>query len=1819
MALGIINYTKPRLPEWGGVPNPNNDNNNATTPREYQATISGEGSIIPVVYGNVEVGLRIVDVKIYGSFLCFIGVLAEGPIQSVDSYRLNGQDLNSTSIPRLATHNTFDAAADVYITPVLGGDFQDTLGSTEIMPGISFARIFNSAPNGLSPWGYNKDAMRGTSYLVVCCKSGVFSGFPQITATVKGKRVYSPQNWVVDSWNKTDNFLKRTNFFGARFTKTSITEASIADVQNYIRYSKVVGDTSGSSTSAEDIIDRFLAPSEAYTVDLWLRKNNITNDNVLSVSAGAMTVEVFVRENHSGSSIPCAKLVITDADLETYWKKFTLEVPAATFGTQQTLYLNFDIDSGSICCDSGPVIVTPVEYSDGYCLGLNSGTATGGYGVIANSYSLNQITTAFTVEAWINPESLSADATLLAHIDATGSYSYIVAYIASSSAFALVAVNSSGTMAFTGVAISDPSEWLNKWNHLAFSYDGNNLYCLVNGKVVNTVAFTGQLKAITGNIYVGAFLGVLNHYKGKISHVRLWNKYRTAEEIASNIYTELDANTDPKLLFNHPFTLKPLTSESSSNNVRADGTQFLNHCTLSSYTTAAVAVARDRIHNYIFEPTKYPKWSNAMNFDGTTAQKYLSIAHNIDILNAYSNKRLTVEMWVKFNPGVAECGLFDLSYENNTNRNFLIFLDNAGDLKIKGRVIYTGLSATTVQHTIPDYDKLWHHVACVLDTSSISLYVNGTLASTSALTATLNAASASGGGIRIGLLWGNLYPHKGYIDDVRIWSTARTAEEIATFYQKRLYGNEENLLSYYSFDEWYDSYTLDYGRLQNHPTLTATTGVAYPTHTNGIYLSGNSGKIYSNCPADCLADFIISNKYGAAKDVDWVSVLETAVLNNGPVSGVGSLVYSVTPGGQATDLNHRKLDIVIDKPNFTSSWLDTLRSYTGCFLHLDNLKYGFIPNYPCDEHPVTVTPDNILRGTFGLKKAGISNIPNSVEIQYTDTSTVPWGTRAVTASSVLENETVRSSSVSLPGITRYSQAVREAKERLNSYGVCDLAISFGMVDDAVQYSVGNVIRVHHLYFGTPWSLLSSSKLFRISNISKQDLGRYSISALEYNSDVYNSSLNLSVTEIPDTNNSDPFSTPTVSSVVVSEDIVKGDNGIYATRLNISWTPPSDVSKVGGYYVKVKHVSGAVRIDGSGSTLTSYPYVVYEYDIPSYNTTSVLTGVLAEQYVEGGVTANNLYDIEVYCKNAINTSSLTNPFIVSNRSLTGKTTPPTAPTNFSVYEVGGEVRLSWDPASDLDLAGYELRYSTTDITEFTAATLLNKVDALRYVTKEISPGWVKFWIRSFDSGGRVSSHLTAIIEVTSDSGSFNLDNREFGVEVIATSGTSSATSGGYYNMEYVKHGRTDTLVRYITQDTRSISTALASPIGDYVNPLATHHENITSIWRPALADYINLGSEISGTWLGKSNYFSLIGCGTATSGSSSAVAVSAYIELANSPTATAWNAFALTGKKDSGIYGRLNYRTIGTGTLYVVGPGNSIKIDSIPLEESGVITAGAFASGKTTVTLQNKYASASEILVLPKSTGTADMSIAAYDNIRLAPLYEGDYLQIKTDIITNASTYAYINIIGGSPTATGYAVGANEFLCYDVYIDPIYSGVTVPYFGIGGIELEFSNTAGGTVTDYLRVTYVAGGIGDIFVEGSGGGYLNSPAVWGPGTTAGGRWISCKVRITGTSGGLVGKYVRHCMLVDESDTASGETHIAYFKNIRIVDNSNIEKAIMWRTASIDGVPSGWPTGSFQLGHNTSGNGVAFQRNRFDIWLTTPAGAATAKDVYYKFKGI
>lgn len=1815
MALGVINYTKPRLPEWGGVPNPNNDNANASTPQEYQATVSGEGSLIPIIYGNVEIGLKIVDIKIYGSFLCFIGVMGEGPIQSVDSYRLNGQELNSTTVPRLSTSNTMDASADVYVTPVLGSEFQNSILTTELMPGVTFDRIFNSAKNGLSPWGYNNDAMRGTAYLVVCCKAGIFSGFPQITALVKGKRVHSPQTWVVDSWNKPEDFLRRSNFYNARFVKTSVTESTTADIQNYIRYSKVVGDTSGTSTLAEDIVDRFCSPAEAYSVEFWLRRNNIVNDNVLSVSAGAMSINVYVKENHSSQSIPCTVLTITDADLQAHWTKYTLEVPASTFGTQQTFYFEVDIDSGNLCFDSGPVVVIPKSSTDGYCLEFNSGTATGAYGYIPDSYSLNKVTTAFTLEAWIKPEELSGDVTFLARIDPTGVYSYAMVYVPGSTAIALAVINDAAVTAYCATVIT-PAEWIGIWRHVAFTFDGANLYCVVDGKQASTTAIGGAVQPLTGaNFFIASYFGFFNFYKGKISNVRLWNKYKTPTEIAANMFTELSDNTDDNLIFNHPLTNKILSNDSTASTIRAEGSQYINHCTLVGYNTAASSVARDRVHNYVFSPTELPKWSNSLNFDGTTALKHLSIAHNTQILNAYVAKNLTVEMWVKFNTGVSACGLFDISYEDNTNRNFLIFLDT--DFLVKGRVINAATAALTASYAIPDYDKKWHHVACVLSVSAITLYVNGTSASSTAITGALNGASASGGGVRIGLLWGGVYPHNGLIDDVRIWSTARTSEEIASKFKSKLQGNEDNLLSYYSFDEWYDTYVLDYGILNNDATRSAISGTAYPTHGNGIYLKNGANYVYSNCPADCLADFIVSGKYGANKNVDWRSVLETSLLNNGPVPDVGHLVYSNTPGGLATDLNHRKLDLVINTVNLTTSWIDTLRSYTGCYLHLDNLKYLFIPNYPRETHPTPVTPDNMLRGTFTLKKAGISNTPNSIEVQYTDTTTVPWRTYPVTISSVLANETIRSSSVSLPGITRYGQAIREAKERLNSYSVSDLAVTFGMVDDAIRYAVGDVIKVHHLYFGTPWSSDASGKLFRISGITKQDLGRYNISALEYNEDVYDSSLNLSVTEIPDTNNSNPFSIPTVESVTVSEDIIKGDNGVYATRLNISWVSPSDISKVGGYLVKVKHVSGATRIDAGGAAITSYPYEVYTYDIPSYSTTAVLTGVLAEQYIENSITANNLYDIEVYCKNAINSLALSSPFIVANRALIGKTTPPTAPGSFSVYEVGGEVRLSWAPASDLDLAGYELRYSTTDISDFDSATLLNKVDALRYVTKEISPGWFKFWIRSFDSGGRVSTSLTATVEVTSDSGSFNLDNREFGIDVISTLGTSAASSGGYYNMAYVQHGRTDLVKRYISQDTRSISVAIASSIGSYVNPLATHHESMISIWRPAVADYINLGASVSGTWLGKTNQFSLVGCGTATSGTSTASQVTSLIELADAPAATAWNAFAITGKKDSGTYGRLNLSTIGNGTLYVICPGNSIKIDSIPIEESSIVTAGAFSAGKTTVTLQNKYASASEILVLPKSTSTADMSIAAYDNIRLAPLYEGDYVKYLTTLDTSMSSYAYANTIAGSPTATSYSISANEFLCYDVYIDPIYSGTVNPYFGIGGIDLEFSTAAGSATVDYLRSYYTAGGIGDIALED--GTFLNRPGVWGPGPSAGGEWLSCKVRISGASGGLVGKFIKHCMLVDESDSAIGETHIAYYRNIRIVDASNIEKLILWRTSSVDGEPVGWPTGSFFAGHSGTGTGISLQRNRFDIWLTTPGGAATSKDVYYRFKGI
>ena len=117
----VANYTNPTLPNWiGRVTDVTAVNDTATGPQEYQLNVSGEGQLIPIVYGEVRLGIKIAAAKIHtNGYLYTIGVLCEGPVNSISSFELNNLPLNGTSTPALNT--------DVIIVSVLGTSSQTAL------------------------------------------------------------------------------------------------------------------------------------------------------------------------------------------------------------------------------------------------------------------------------------------------------------------------------------------------------------------------------------------------------------------------------------------------------------------------------------------------------------------------------------------------------------------------------------------------------------------------------------------------------------------------------------------------------------------------------------------------------------------------------------------------------------------------------------------------------------------------------------------------------------------------------------------------------------------------------------------------------------------------------------------------------------------------------------------------------------------------------------------------------------------------------------------------------------------------------------------------------------------------------------------------------------------------------------------------------------------------------------------------------------------------------------------------------------------------------------------------------------------------------------------------------------------------------------------------------------------------------------------------------------------------------------------------------------------------------------------------------------
>jgi len=233
---------------------------------------------------------------------------------------------------------------------------------------------------------------------------------------------------------------------------------------------------------------------------------------------------------------------------------------------------------------------------------------------------------------------------------------------------------------------------------------------------------------------------------------------------------------------------------------------------------------------------------DALEFDGN--DDYVEIADNnsLDLTNNY-----TIEVWIK--PEVFHrLGGIVSKYQGADAKGYY--------LRLLPDSPYTGLNFDGMKTNagILEAGK-WYHVAALNDNGTRKLYLNGELQN---LSGTANTIQSNNNELTIGVDYfktsGRYF--EGEIDEVSIWNTALTQQQIRDNMHRTLTGNESGLVAYWQFNEGSGT-SIAEGINGNDGTLTnmadddwvpSTAPIPFVTVANGPWEQNTIWDVGQNTP-----------------------------------------------------------------------------------------------------------------------------------------------------------------------------------------------------------------------------------------------------------------------------------------------------------------------------------------------------------------------------------------------------------------------------------------------------------------------------------------------------------------------------------------------------------------------------------------------------------------------------------------------------------------------------------------------------------------------------------------------------------------------------------------------------------------------------------------------------------------------------------------------------------------------------------------------------------------------------------------------------------
>lgn len=394
---------------------------------------------------------------------------------------------------------------------------------------------------------------------------------------------------------------------------------------------------------------------------------------------------------------------------------------------------------------------------------------------VADSTSLD-ITNKITLEAWIQVGALDKP---------------WQAIVTKGESWGITRFQESARLAFRTTSGGVPDDLVGstalvagRWYHLAATWDGIDKRLYLDGLLDAKAAWSGPLDVGADDLAIGGnAASAAREFNGMIDDVRVWALDRTAGQINAGRWNGLRGFENG---------LRGAWSfDEADGATTADSSYVGGSGLLGGGITRVAGLAQTPVSAPVANVP--PPLGGALYFPSDLAMKSSVILPPDERLNA--TEAVTVEAWISISSfadkpqGIITKG-----------QSWGLILDATGNTlnfqTRRGSLISNLRSSAALEF------DLWYHVAAVFDGSKKHLYINGALDSSADFVGTLQAnplervVFSGNADTRAGQMG-----FHGRMDTVRVWSEARTPDEVLAEMTRELRGTEPELVGAWRFDD----------------------------------------------------------------------------------------------------------------------------------------------------------------------------------------------------------------------------------------------------------------------------------------------------------------------------------------------------------------------------------------------------------------------------------------------------------------------------------------------------------------------------------------------------------------------------------------------------------------------------------------------------------------------------------------------------------------------------------------------------------------------------------------------------------------------------------------------------------------------------------------------------------------------------------------------------------------------------------------------------------------------------------------------------------